>query len=121
MEHKIENKEELDESLNSKGLDEVQMMVDVERKERISKLSPEDQNKFTIVERVLGELADAGIPAFLFAGLRHNEDIDEWSALYQYNTLPALLHHDENGNMDEESMLNLSKFTAPSTIPCFIP
>jgi hypothetical protein len=93
-------------------VDENQQKVDVQRIRMVSTLTLEDQLKFALVERILGELATAGIPAYIYAGLPRPGVEDSWRCIYQYNTLPALVKYAEDGTLDEECANKVSEFNA---------
>lgn len=93
------------------SLSEIQTEVDEKRREIKEQLGDEKLEKHVVVERVLGELAQHKIKAYIYADLPNVGVPDGIPSIIQYNTIVNLIDYDEKGEPTEKSVEEISFFT----------
>lgn len=91
----------------NKPFKQIQEETDNNRFLQRSDISDEEESKHQLVERITGELAEAGIPAWIFAQLPMN---DGFKPVIQYNTVNNIcrdIETNENELLISEKEYNL--------------
>lgn len=84
--------------------------IDAAKYSILDQLSPEDVEKYNIVEGALGKMAEKGIMAYIFAELPNPNYPAGTSSLFQYNTCPGLVQLDKDGEYTEAFKDRMANF-----------